>query len=188
MVGTAGELILPRRAKPQPHPEIHSGGDCGACALGGALGLEVADVYRWFNSEGITHVHEMARILRCSVSSKLSDRILDVPAKWDVWTGCDSFGRPAYFCYVPWFNYIRLAIDAGYYAVAMVNFGGEGAERAETNHWVLICGARTKGSIAGEIITGEVLVSCSVRGENWYESRDFLKRMGGYDALLVRPC
>jgi hypothetical protein len=84
-----------------------------------------------------------------------------------------------------WFNYVRLAIDAGYYGVAQVDFGGAGGP--DTNHWVLICGARTKGAIANEFITGDILASCSVTGEKWYEAKDFLKRMGGCDVLFVRP-
>lgn len=185
MIGEAGEIVLPRRSRPQPHPELRKGGDCGGCALGGALGLEVAEVYKAFDTEGITNGHEMARCLRCAAMYGHADRILDVHAEWDYRTGCDAFGHPAYFQYLPWFNYIRMAIDAGYYGVAMVNYEGTG--EPETNHWILVCGARTEGTVSGKTITGEVLVSCSVRGEKWYEARHFLKQMGGYDTLLVRP-
>lgn len=147
--------------------------------------MSVSDIYAAFDSEGITNGHEMARCLRCAAHQGKADRVLDTHAEWDFRTGCNAFGHPAHFAYLPWFNYIRMGIDAGYYAVAMINFEGTG--EPETNHWVLVCGARTEGSVHGKTITGEVLVSCSVRGEQWHEARDFLKRMGGYDSLLVRP-
>lgn len=184
MIGSAGTLILPRRAVTQPHPFIYKGGDCGACSLGGVLGISVPEVYKAFGSDGITHSGEMGRCLRCAVTD-YADRILDVPAKWDVYTGCASFGQPAYFASVPWFNYIRMGIDAGYYGLATINYDGNG--RPETNHWIVICGARTKGAIVNELITGDILVSCSVRGECWYDAREFLKNFGGYDTMLVRP-
>ncbi|HLZ49115.1 MAG TPA: hypothetical protein VKP61_00050 [Candidatus Acidoferrum sp.] len=147
--------------------------------------MEVAEVYKAFDSTGITNVHEMARCLRCAAHFGQADRILDISAKWGFRTGCDSFGHAAYFDYIPWFNYLRMAADAGYYGLAMVDFEGRGGP--ETNHWVLICGARTKGMRVNETITGEILTSCSVRGERWYEACEFLKKMGGYDTLLVRP-
>lgn len=184
MIGSAGESILSRRSLPQPHPEIHRGGDCGACALSGALGVSVETVYKAFDSTGITNRHEMSRILRCTVP-EFADRIIDTPAEWSVFTGCDSFGFPASFAFVAWFNYVRMAIDAGYYGLAMIDFAENGGP--DTNHWVLICGARTKGAVVNELITGEIFASCSVRGEKWYDARDFLKRLGGYDILFVRP-
>lgn len=110
--------------------------------------------------------------------------MLDEPAEWRAYLG-RSFGQPGHFAYVAWFNYIRMAIDAGYYGVAMVNYAGTG--EPETNHWLLICGARTEGAVHRGPITGEILTSCSVRGDKWYEAREFLKNMGGYDALLIRP-
>ncbi len=185
MIGIAGEIVLPNRSIPQPRPEIHKYGDCGACALGGALGVEVARIYSEFGSNGITNQHEMARCLRCSVGEKFADRMIDIPAEWPCARYLRSFGSPAVNEALCWFNQVRMAIDAGYYGLAMVD--SKGGEGPETDHWVLICGARTEGAVRDKLITGEILVSCSVHGEKWYEVRDFLKRMGGYDVLFVRP-
>lgn len=185
MIGVAGEKILLRRAHPQPQPYIHQSGDCGACSFGGALEIAVKDVYQRFDTTGITNRHEMERCLRCSISYGLADRMLDVPAEWPATRYLHSFGSPAIHEYVAWFNYVRLAIDADYYGLAQVDFSGNGGP--DTNHWVLICGARTEGPVSGKILTGEILVSCSVKGEQWYESREFLRKMGGYDVLLIRP-
>jgi hypothetical protein len=185
VIGAAGELVLRRRARTQPAPEITKGGDCGACALGGALGLEVADVYARFGSKGITNRGEMARCLRCASSHGLADRVIDTPAEWPSNRWMASFGWPAVHEYLCWFNQVRMAIDAGYYGLAMVDFDAKGGP--DTNHWVLVCGARTKGAISGETLTGDVLISCSPRGARWVETREFLRTMGGYDVLFVRP-
>lgn len=188
MIGTAGEIVLPRRANPQPHPEIHKGGDCGACSLSGALGISVAEVYKRFSSDGITNSHEMARCLRCTISEGLADRMIDRHAEWPYNRHWRSFGSPAWQESLSWFNHVRMAIDAGYYGLAMVDFSGSGGiDGLDVNHWVLICGARTEGSVAGKIITGDILTSCSVRGEQWHDTREFLKKWGGYDVLFVRP-
>ena len=184
MIGSAGEIVLVRRSLLQPHPHIYSGGDCGACSLGGALGISVQAVYERFDSGGITNEGEMARCLRCSVSSGLADRMIDTPTEWPDSRYLRSFGSPAQHEYVPWFNYVRMAIDAGYYGLAKVDYKGTGGP--DTNHWVLICGARSDG-LARNPLTGQVLVSCSTQGDNWYEARDFLTRKGGYDVRFVRP-
>jgi hypothetical protein len=185
MIGSAGEIVLSRRARPQQYPEINRGGDCGACALGGALNIDVSSLYEQFTSKGITNAYEMARCLRCASSYGLADRIIETPCEWPSNRYLRSFGSPAVHEYLCWFNYVRMAIDAGYYGLAQIDFSGNGGP--ETNHWVLICGSRTKGAVTNEVITGDVLISCSVTGEKWYEARDFLTRMGGYDVRFVRP-
>lgn len=185
MMGSAGELVLPRRARHQPSSIICTGGDCGACALGGALELEVPAVYARFSSRGITNRHEMARCLRCASSYGLADRAIDTPAEWPANRYMFSFGSPASHEALCWFNYTRMAIDAGYYGVAMVDSDRNGGP--DTNHWVLICGARTEGAVTGKPLTGDVLLSCSMQGERWIEARELLRTMGGYDALFVRP-
>lgn len=185
MLGHAGEIILPRRARQQPRPEINVGGDCGACSLGGALNLDVPAVYSRFTTGGITNHGEMGRCIRCASSYGLADRIIDTPAEWPSNRYMRSFGSPSVHEYLCWFNHIRLAIDAGYYGVTMVDYDAKGGP--DTNHWVLIAGARTKGAVTNEVLTGEVFISCSVSGERWIEAREFLRTMGGYDALFVRP-
>lgn len=194
MIGAAGKVVLPRRVQPQPTPDIHPGGDCGACVIGGALGISVPEVYRRFQSTGVTSHYEMRRLLRCSVSEGLADRIIEEPCEWDShgqhWR---SFGLPAFMQSLPWFNQVRMAIDAGYYGLAQVDFSRRGltGPTLDTDHWVLLCGARTEGSVCGKTLTGEVLVSCSARSsagrDEWVEARDFLTHRGGYDVLFVRP-
>ena len=187
MIGAAGEATLPRRAVHQPQPHIYPQGDCGACSLGGAIGLTVPEVYARFEPRGggITNGGEMERCLRCCVSYGLADRMLDCPAEFPNARYLSAFGSPAIHEYTQWFNYVRMAIDAGYYGIANVDYDGNGGP--DTNHWVLICGARTEGAIVGKMLTGEILVSCPASGERWQEARDFLKRMGGYDIRFVRP-
>lgn len=184
MIGAAGEIVLPRRARLQPRPEIHQGGDCGACVLGGVLDLEVAEIYRRFDSKGLTHLGEMQRCLRCAASDGIADRIVENYCTWRTYMR-ESFGHPAFFNYLDWFNYVRMAIDAGYYGLAEVDMHGD--VYPDTNHWILICGARTKGCVMGETLTGEILVSCSVSGERWWEAREFLKTKGGFCTLFARP-
>ncbi len=185
VIGAAGETVLPRRVSAQPSPNICHGGDCGACVLGGVLGLTVPVVYERFESNGITNAHEMARLLRCSSSFGLTDRIIEIPAEWPGNRYLHSFGSPAVHESLSWFNYVRMAIDAGYYGLAQIDFEKTGGP--ETNHWVMVCGARTDGAVANKIITGDVLISCSVRGEQWIEAREFLAKWGGYDIRFARP-
>lgn len=187
MIGSAGKVTLSRRSHPQPSPHIHNGGDCGACALGGALGIPIADVYSRFDTQGISNAHEMGRCLRCSISEDLADRMIDQHAEWPTTRYWRSFGSPSFQEHVSWFNHVRMAIDAGYYGLATVIFNPTIGNGLDTDHWVLICGARSEGPVPDKLLTGDVLVSCSVRGEHWHEARDFLKTMGGYDVLFVRP-
>ncbi len=185
MIGSVGEKVLERGSLPQPRPYIKSYGDCGACSLGGILGLSVEQVYSKFDSDGITNANEMGRCLRCSVSYGLADRMLDVPCEWPNNRHMRAFGNPAVNEYLPWFNQVRMAVDAGYYGLAMVQFSAQ--RGPETDHWVVLSGARTDGPIVGKIITGEVQVSCSVKGKYWIDARDFLQTMGGYETLFIRP-
>lgn len=190
MIGSPGETVLPRRVHPQPTPFIVTGGDCGACVLGGALSIPLEQVYEIAQKKDAISGFEMPRLLYCAMKDGLADRVIDVPAEWQShgkhWR---SFGRPAYMESLAWFNYVRMAIDAGYYGLATVDFKRKGG--IDTDHWVLICGARTMPITNGGRITGEVLVSCSARNsgmqDEWVDARDFLQYRGGYDILFVRP-
>jgi hypothetical protein len=192
MIGAAGESILERRAHAQPKPHIVALGDCGACVLGGALGISIERVYNELvgKRETISH-HEMRRLLRVAAPG-LADRLIEDPAEWRSATAASmaAFGRPADYESLAWFNYVRMAVDAGYYGLAQVDFARQGGRaRGGPAHWVLICGARTKGAVTGEVLTGEVLVSCSARNPagEWIEARTFLRDCGGYNVLFVRP-
>lgn len=194
MNGAIGEIVLSRRVHPQPTPEIVRGGDCGACVLGGALGISIERVYDELKGKRDSiEAGEMSRMLRVASMRGVADRIIEEPAAWPRrWWGCDSFGRPSHYESLPWFNYVRMAIDAGYYGLAMIDADGHRGTQGGTNHWVLICGARNRGHEAYDrTITGEVLISDSRRSvnmeERWYEARDFLQNWGGYDVKFVRP-
>ncbi len=189
MIGAAGETVLPRRAVPQPHPHVVKNGDCGACVLGGALGLPVEEVYdRLKSGRECINRGEMARMLRVACHEGIADRMIEAPAEWPSYQHFGQpFGRLAYLQSLDWFNYVRMAIDAGYYGLAEVNLSYSVPH--ETDHWVLICGARTEGGVVGKKLTGEVLVSCSARNPSgeWVEAREFLKERGGFNLLFVRP-
>lgn len=187
-----GHVVLARRVVPQPTPELVAGGDCGACVLGGALGISIERVYdELLGSRQSLSFYEMQRALRV-VTGTLADRSIEDPAEWpSSFRGHRSFGRPGYAESLPWFRYVQMAVDAGYYGIAMVDMDRNAGANGGCNHWVMICGARTEGAQNGKTITGDVLVSCSARrtagADEWVEARDFLKNRGGYDVLFVRP-
>jgi hypothetical protein len=193
-------LTLPRRVLHQPTPDVHPGGDCGACVIGGLVDLTVPEVYEklqqrttaaWsrpssFSRKGIVNALEIAR-----QDGRVQHVIDDCPRwhpKWDEW---GEWGDPGWIQAGPWYNYIRLGLMAGYYAVANVRWDKGGPLAGGTDHWVLLCGARThwrgfEGSCAGD---SQVLVSCSSRStpdEEWVEILDFLRQRGGFNVVLVR--
>lgn len=182
----ASQKVLDRRALRQPTPFLCEGGDCGGCSLGGVLGLSVAEVYERFSTKGLTHAGELDRCLRVALGAGLADRAMDFYVDVHGWTKAwPCFGRPAYLASLEWFRVLQMAIDAGYYGITEVSYDRNGGP--DTNHWIVLCGYRTDGSISGKAITGEVLMSCSVKGEEWIEARQFLQTMGGYAARWVRP-
>lgn len=189
MIGTGGSLVLPRRVISQPTPELVAGGDCGACVLGGILGVSIEEAYKLKGKQEAIRRGEMARLLRVAISHGLADRMIEDAAQFQSnsrhWP---SFGNPAHLESLAWFNYVRMAIDAGYYGIATVDINKSGG--FDTNHWISICGARTHGAISGQAITGEILINCSARTTpdlEWAEVREFLRLRGGYDLLFVRP-
>lgn len=195
------EIVLPRRVVPQPTPPIVPGGDCGACVLAGVLGLSVAEVYaRLRGKTESIYFGEMGRILRVCDSQELADGAIDEPAFWLPFNGdagMYSFGIQARDCVRGWVNYLRMALTAGYYGIAHVDFNRDVASKRgrETNHWVLLAGLRARwaphATVAGaRTLVEEVLVSCSARSspdEEWVDVHDFLRERGGLDLLLVRP-
>lgn len=196
------EVVLPRRVQPQPTPDINPGGDCGACVLGGALGISVERVYDELKGERASIAHyEMGRMLRVAESNGLADRIVDRPAYFRqdfAGGGLAVFGEPAWLAAHAWHKYVQAMVDAGYYGIAQVDHSRKGLDGDGSNHWVLICGARTgikwkidnRGIGSGEYIK-DVLVSCSARSsgmrDEWLDATDFLKYRGGYNLLFIRP-
>ena len=194
---TIAETTLPRRSLSQPHPYLVEGGDCGACALGGLIGLpSPADVYALFGETRSLQWTEQRQVL-CNASSRgLVDRLVDGTPLWphaapqfDL-----AWGLPGWWCQSgEWFRYVRMAMDAGYYGVATVAWDG-GGPRSPVNHAVLLCGARERQELHPSVpgassLKTEILVSCSARGGDaqWVGAHEFLRDSGGFNVLLARP-
>lgn len=194
-------VVLPRRVIPQPTPGIVAGGDCGACVLGGTLGIAIERVYDELREKRDSiHFSEMTRLLRVAVSRGLAAAVVDEPAIWlpyNASSGQYAFGLQARDCAIAWFNCVRMALDGGYYGIAHVDHGRDVASKRgrETNHWVAIVGARERfvphPTMAGcGSYEQEVLVSCSARStpaEEWVDRNDFIRERGGLDVLFARP-
>lgn len=201
------EVVLSRRVHPQPQPHIVRGGDCGACVLGGVLEKPVEFIYDTLKGKRESiDFWEMSRMLRVAQSNDFADRIIDDPVEFRphmTGGGFAPFGAPAYLSAHEWHKYVQMAIDAGYYGLAQVDYGRKGLEGQGTDHWVLICGARSgikwtyekRESFPEPVGCGtyikDVLVSCSATPSSmqteWVDARDFLKFRGGYNILFVRP-
>jgi hypothetical protein len=126
----------------------------------------------------------------------LLDRLVsDIPT-WSVWDPQKTWGLASWGMFPEWFRYVRMGLDAGYYGLASVRFDQKGPG-GETDHIVLICGAREKsipieegGKTLGYRIDQEILVSCSSTSsppEEWIETKKFLLERGGFNIILVRP-
>lgn len=195
------EVVLPRRVVPQPTPGLYQFGDCGACVLAGLTNLSVAGVYATLCGGNVTSItrQQMQHILQarvCGGSGRMFDRVVEnSPLAWPIlapeW---QSFGMTSYHQSYDWFRYVRLGLEAGYYAIAAVDHDKKGiAESSGVDHWVLLCGARThctRTTEHGAAWEDEVLVSCSSRAtpdEEWVSAYKFLKWRGGFNVMLVRP-
>ena len=193
------EIILPRRSPRQPNPKVYAGGDCGACVLSGLTGLSVADVYAKAQDGGKVSPFswpEMIQALHGLLSEGYFKHVITSCPNWITEVYRAPFGFEAAQMNLEWFDYVRLAIEAGYYAICEVCVDGNRAGRRpvlETNHWVLLCGVRVRRepnkAVAGAFnILPEVLVSDSAKSqppERWVGSQDFLRRHGGFTPLLV---
>lgn len=192
------EVVLPRRVKPQPSPALYPAGDCGACVLGGVLDLEVSDVYAKFQRDGkiepFSHMEIKQACYRAQADGRLDRLITDVP-RWPAPDSLIAFGEGSWMRSLEWFQYIRMAIDAGYYALCAVNSEAGGPfHPASTDHFVMLVGARTRedwpeGQKFGRMHQ-ELLVSCSSTSRpssGWVAVHDFLRDRGGYNAILARP-
>lgn len=191
------EVTLPKRVVPQPVPflDARQAGDCGACVLAGLLDSTVLDIYAKYLPEraGFTH-HVMRNALFTAKADGLLDRVLDEPPLFPAAVRNPAWGYPSAEMSLAWFSYFCMAIDAGYYGVASVNFHAHGYP-AHMDHFVLLCGVREvskpHATIPGAArIDQEVLVSCSSTrspDEEWVEVDLLLRTRGGYNALLARP-
>lgn len=190
------ETILPRRVIPQPTPALYPGGDCGACVLGGALAMSVAQVYGDLADGGKVDAFswwDMRQALYNARAQGLIDRLIDDVPVWPVRAGAMLYGAPSWQMNLQWFAYLTMAMDAGYYGAACVCSDKGGPLRGQEDHWVLLCGTRARRVSVGDCaarIDNEVLVSCSSRAtpdEEWVGELDFLRRRGGFNMLLFRP-
>lgn len=189
-----GEVVLPRRVIPQPTPLVVPAGDCGACVLGGVFGLSVEETYAKLHDgkrETFDHNH-MYSALHQAKYLGLVDRIITEAPMWPPpHESMRTFGSPSWTQALAWFAYLRMGMDAGYYAFARVNHAKQGPWQSP-DHWVLLVGVREvfPPGDEGGVIHQQVLVSCSSRAtpdEEWVNVRDFLEHRGGFDLFLARP-
>lgn len=190
------EVILQRRAITQPSPKRVALGDCGACALGGLMGLSVDEAYAFVRDGAPRSIGwpEMRTALEVGAGTGvLSRALVDVPL-WPHATPsmCLTWGLTASWQSRAWWGYAATALDAGLYGLACVRFDGAGEDSAGPDHWVLIVGHRTRHEAAGTgsvRIHDELLVSCSARHPDgqWVSRADFLRKWGGFNTLWARP-
>jgi hypothetical protein len=193
------EVVLPLRVVPQPQPSLNPGGDCSACVIAGILGLRVEDVYEDLGRgapRGLTYYCRRELLERAKSRGLIDRLVLAVPLWPNSMDGYLAFGHQGHLFCTEWFDYMRMALDAGYYGIASVQFEKTGAGTAmppETNHAVLICGVRERRvplSQGACRTDNEVLVSCSSKSSpdlEWVEVQEFLAQRGGYNVQLVRP-
>jgi len=188
----SAEVILPRRAHPQPSPHRVAVGDCGACVLGGLMGRSVDEAYAIVRDDGPPRSvgwPEMSAALRAaSGQGRLSRAMVDVP----IWPGavpsmCMTWGLTAPWQGHAWWSYVTTAMDAGLYGLACVSSKAAGSDSEGPDHWVLLVGYRSR--VDGSQIHDELLVSCSARHPEgrWIDRNTFLRQWGGFNTLWARP-
>lgn len=193
------ENVLPRTTLPQPRPCVVKAGDCGACVLGGLAGLSVSGAYGVCKPDGPSHftLEDMQSAFLLLEDQGVFDRVVDEPPCWisHIHAAHTAFGFTALSQAPNWYDYVRLAIDAGYYGVVTISFEPVTSKPGDTylssNHWVMIRGARfTWVKVEGMSASRgseEILVSCSVKGDYWIAVREFARLHGGSHVLLARP-
>ena len=192
---TVSELVeLPRRVVKQPTPELFEGGDCGACVLAGLLNLSVEEVYAKLHKAGkptpFSFDAMVEALRRAKYNLHLIDRFITRTPTWPVWDAMRAWGDSSWHQQMDWRDWLQMAFDAGYYAIAEVRHTHEPMV-FQTDHWVLYAGLRTKWD-SPERRHGafEMLVSDSARTkpqEAWFDVGTHLKERGGFSVLLARP-
>ncbi len=213
---TTSKMILPRRVIKQPVPHFAEQGDCGPCVLGGVLGYEGATghindkcssavgkvLVTYCSSEPASlSFHTMTDALHeAQRNGSIEDFICESPI-WPAHEAQNQFGPAGHMVSLQWYAYIKMAIRAGYYGLAMVNHKGRGTDAWSTDHWVLICGFRTRlvpiphlknhpTMSNSKKYVNEIFISNSSnrsKDERWIEVNKFLMKYGGYNAILVLP-
>jgi hypothetical protein len=194
---THHEVVLPRRAAPQPQEKLVAIGDCGACVLSGLLGIpSLREVYSKYGRQGDSGGlcqplgwYDMQVSLRTAQSEGLLNRVLEDPPIWphSVFLASASWGLTSWQQQGPWWAYTATLLDSGCYGLAHVRMDGTGPLSEGANHWVLLCGYRTGGR--EDPNTREILVSCPALYPEgmWMGVRPFLQYFGGLTTLFARP-
>lgn len=182
------EIVLPRRALPQPHPYVSDReGDCAACCLAGLTGLDVSEVYRQLLPNSTT-IRDLSQALYEGKAKGLFDRVITHSPLWVGQCGSQTWGLPSWEQASNWWEYVVMGLDAGYYGLCVVDVYEQGPF-SRTNHVVLVVGARERSEEGKSRVYQDVLSSCSASGgtEEWVEVSEFLQRRGGFPVLLARP-
>jgi len=189
------EVVLERRVVPQPVPALSEGGDCAACVLAGVTGLSLELVVaELLNDKDSVGYFDTRTALEIAHNEGLLDRVVTDMPMWVERIGKAAWGHPSWANSMAWFEYVQMAIDAGYYALASISFDG-GGPLVDTDHAVLICGVKqwiephptVEG--AGRYMHS-ILVSCSAKSspaEYWIDAEKFLTEFGGFNVMLARP-
>ena len=195
------EIVLPLRVVPQPVPFLNTGGDCVSCCLSGVLQTKPEAVYEQLADlcgaksgkpeRSFNWISLRQALWDLQGMGQLSDVITDTPY-WFARGSEEFYGLPGFMCSGPWYRYVRMALQAGYYVFANVSMGQD-APRTYPDHCVLIVGAGTQWEEIpgiGRRGTESILVSCSstrTPDEEWISAHKFLSTRGGYNVYLARP-
>lgn len=200
------EVILKRRVKPQSHPPIIEGGDCGACAIAGILNITLEKAYenqddRWRMGDKKKAVAFSWPNMSYTLNNfgwgdnDLIDAVIDETPMWpsEHHQSVALWGWTSWSMNLSWCAYIRMALQAGYYGFCSVAHDKSGPMH-QGDHWVVICGIREKEEDVPNFpkakhIATELLVSCSSRHPDgaWINSGEFLTKWGGFNVILVKP-
>lgn len=200
------DVVLPRRAVPQPHPTVCPGGDCGACCIAGVLGISVAEAYDLQDKDCRASTakdvpvpfswYSMIHALKCyETGYPLHDGVLDSAPlwPWEISGAQTTMGLTSWVQGSAWWNYVRMGLCGGFYGVCHMDIEGKGPLSSH-NHWVVICGARIVRvpieSVPGAArLDSQILVSCSARYPDgqWRDTFEFLEKYGGFNIVMVRP-
>lgn len=192
------EITLPRSSLPKLLPKIVQHGDCGACVLGGIAGLSLVEAYAVVKERPSSFsLEDMAQALAVLQDRGVFDRVVDEAPCWvqHIHPAHASFGFTALSQAPMWYDYVRLAMDAGYYGLCTMSYepvtSKPGDTYLSTNHWVVINGCRfhwepVEGVSASRGVE-EIRVSCSNKGDYWMPVREFARLHGGMNVLLARP-
>lgn len=192
MSGSLIEVVLDRRCILQPKPAFHVSGDSGACVLASILGSDPQDIYDQF----IGSVRPLSRddviyVLQKADTDNLIDRLVTATPHWALPEFRLSYGYTSWQLSDEWFDYVRMALDAGYYGLAELNDRHRGPRNGGSS-WAMFVGIRetrkppSRRGARFEQVKREVLVS-TPKFDKWIDVSPLLKYQGGYNVILVRP-